>query len=185
MRRTLLTIAAVLAAVLAAAGAFAVAGMAFGHTEQRSHTIHGTVTRVVVEGASGDVSLLGASVGHATVHERRHFAWRRPQLRMSLDHGVLRVAIRCHPWSAGCGDDLDIVVPRTVQSAGVRTVSGDISLAGLADGHFTATTESGDLRARRITGSVALRSESGDIDGSSLPDRDVIATSGSGDVAIR
>jgi hypothetical protein len=185
MPRTLLTLAAVLAAVLAAAGVFAVAGMAFGHTEQRSHTIHGTVTRLVVEGASGDVSLLGASVGHTTVHERRHFAWRRPELRMSLDGGVLRVSIHCRSWSAGCGDDLDIVVPRSVRSAGVHTAGGDISLAGLEDGHFTATTGSGDLRARRITGSLALRSESGGIDGSSLPDRDVLATSGSGDVSIR
>jgi hypothetical protein len=185
MHRTLLTLAAVLAALLAAAGVFAVAGMAFGHTEQRSHTVHGTVTRVVVDGAGGDVSLLGAFVGHTTVHERRHYAWRRPQLRMSLDHGVLRVAIHCRAWSAGCGDDLDIVVPRSVRSAAVHTTSGDISLAGLEAGHFTATTESGDLRAHRITGVVALRSRSGDIDGSSLPDRDVIATSGSGDVSIR
>jgi DUF4097 and DUF4098 domain-containing protein YvlB len=104
---------------------------------------------------------------------------------MTVRQGVLRVAIHCRSWSARCADDLDIVVPRNVRTAAVRTGSGDVSLAGLEGDSFTATTGSGDLRASRITGHLELHTGSGDIAGRGLERRDVIATSGSGDVAIR
>jgi hypothetical protein len=145
--RTLLTLAAVLAALLVAAGAFAVAGLAFGHTEERTPTVRGTITHVVVEGASGDVSLLGASVREATVHERRHFGWRRPELSIERHGSLLRVAVHCAAWSGHCADDIDIVVPRGVQ-ARVHTRSGDIHVAGLVRRDVIATSGSGDVAIR-------------------------------------
>jgi hypothetical protein len=145
--RILLTLAAFLTALLIAAGAFAVAGLAFGHTEERSHTVRGAISRVVVEGASGDVSLLGASVREATVHERRHFGWRRPKLSIERDGSVLRVAVRCAAWSGHCADDIDIVVPRGVK-ARVHLHSGDIHVAGLPRRDVIATSGSGDVAIR-------------------------------------
>jgi hypothetical protein len=145
--RALLTLAAVLAAVLVAAGTFAVSGLAFGHTEERTHTVHGTITRVVVEGASGDVSVLGASVREATVHERRHFGWRRPKLSLRSDGSVLHVAVRCAAWSGHCADDVDIVVPRGVELR-VHLHSGDIHVAGLVRRDVLATSGSGDVTIR-------------------------------------
>jgi hypothetical protein len=157
MRRLLLGLLALAAAV---ALVFGVAGLAFGHAEEREHAVAGAVTRIEVAGGAGDVSLMEADVPSVTIHERRSYAWHRPRLAIDRAGGVLRVSVRCGSW---CSDDLDIVVPRSVRSGTVRTTSGDISLAGIG-GDFRATSASGDVRATRSTGELALRSASGDVD---------------------
>jgi hypothetical protein len=154
MRRLLLGFLALAAAV---AVVFGVAGLAFGHAEEREHAVAGAVTRIEVNAGAGDVSLMEADVPAVTIHERRSYAWRRPRLAIDRSGSVLRVTVRCGAW---CSDDLDIVVPRHVRSGSVRTTSGDISLAGLG-GDFRAVSASGDVRATRSSGELALRSASG------------------------
>jgi hypothetical protein len=160
MRRVLLSLLALAAAV---ALVFGVSGLAFGHTEEHEHIVRGTVTRIAVEGGSGDVSLLGAGVRDITIHERKRYGWRSPRLVIERTGTELRVAVHCRSWSGRCADDLDIVVPRSVSFADVRTGSGDISLAGLTAGHFAASSRTGDVRATRVTGALALHSASGDV----------------------
>ena len=171
MPRVLLPVAVLLAVVVCAVGGFGLAGLAFGHTEERNRTVSGPVTRVVVDGAVGDVALMAAAVDEVTIHERRRYGWRRPRLQVDLRDGVLHVRARCGSWSGGCADDLDIVVPRGVRAATVASVSGDVSLAGLTGDAFAATTDSGDVRAHRITGSLTLRSDSGDVEAGDVTGR--------------
>jgi Putative adhesin len=174
MPRALLPVAVLLAVVLCAVSGFALAGLAFGHTEEHSRTVSGPVTRVVVDGAVRDV----------TIHERRRYGWRKPRLRVDLRGGVLHVHARCGSWSGGCADDLDIVVPHSVRTAAVASSSGDVALAGLTGDAFTATTDSGDVRAHRISGSLTLRSDSGDLEAGDVAGK-VRAHTDSGDVRVR
>ena len=184
MPRVLLPVAVLLAVVVCAVGGFGLAGLAFGHTEERNRTVSGPVTRVVVDGAVGDVALMAAAVDDVTIHERRRYGWRKPRLQVDLRDGVLHVRAHCGSWSGGCADDLDIVVPRGVRAATVASAGGDVSLAGLAGDVFTATTGSGDVRAHRITGSLTLRSDSGDVEAGEVAGS-IRASSGSGDVDLR
>jgi hypothetical protein len=203
MPRAVLPIAVLAAVLICAISGFGLVGLAFGHSEEHNHTITGHIDGVVVEGASGDVSLMAASVEDVTIHERRRYGWREPRVRVDLRDGVLHVRVRCGSFSGGCADDLDIVVPHGVRTAAVRSGSGDISLAGLTGDVFTATTDSGKVRANRITGAVRLRSDSGDIqagdisgavamhtdsgdvDGHGLTATATRASSNSGDVRVR
>jgi hypothetical protein len=184
MPRALLPVAFVLAILMCVVSGLGLAGLAFGHSEERNRTVRGPVTHVVVDGAAGDVSLLAASVPDVTIHERRRYGWREPQLRVDLRDGVLHVRVLCRSWSGGCADDLDIVVPRGVRAATVASSSGDVSLAGLTGDAFAATTDSGDVRAHRITGSLTLRSDSGDVESGDVTGR-VEMHSRSGDVRVR
>jgi Putative adhesin len=184
MPRALLPVAVLLAVVLCAVSGFALAGLAFGHTEEHSRTVSGPVTRVVVDGAVGDVALMAASVRDVTIHERRRYGWRKPRLQVDLRGGVLHVRAHCGSWSGGCADDLDIVVPHSVRTAAVASGSGDVALAGLTGDAFTATTDSGDVRAHRISGSLTLRSDSGDLETGDIAGL-VRAHTDSGDVRVR
>jgi hypothetical protein len=184
MPRALLPVALVLAVLMCAVSGFGLAGLAFGHAEERSRTVTGPVTRVVVDGAVGDVALMAASVPDVTIHERRRYGWRKPHLRVDLRDGELHVRVRCRSWSGRCADDLDIVVPRGVRAATVASDSGDVSLAGLTGDAFVASTGSGDIRAHRITGSLTLRSHSGDVEAGEVAGR-VQTHSDSGDVRVR
>jgi hypothetical protein len=181
MPRSLLALIAVVAALMLAASAFGLASIALAHTEERSRTIAGTVTRVEVDGASGDVALMAAAVPDVTIHERRHYGWRKPTLAVSLRDGVLRLRVRCASWAGRCGDDLDIVVPRAVLAVRVGVQSGDVSLGGLSGGAFAATSDSGDVHANRIAGTLTLHSDSGDVEAGDV-DGAVELRSDSGDV---
>jgi hypothetical protein len=181
MARTLLPVAILAVLVTLAVSSSSLVALAFGHTEERTHTVSGPVTRVVVDGASGDVALMAASVRDVTIHERRRYGLRKPHLDVALRDGVLHVAVRCGGWSGGCADDLDIVVPHAVRDAVVRADSGDVSLAGLTGDAFSATSESGDVRANRIAGALALRTDSGDVEAGDVHGR-VELHAGSGDV---
>ena len=181
MPRALLPVAVALAVLVCAVSGFGLAGLAFGHTEERTRTVSGPVTRIVVDGAVGDVALMAASVPDVTIHERRRYGWRKPRLQVWLRDGVLHVRALCGSWSGGCADDVDIVVPRGVRSATVTSHSGDVSLAGLTGDAFSATTHSGDVRAHRITGALTLRSDSGDLETGDVAGRVRLHTD-SGDV---
>ena len=203
MARAVAFLAACAFAVILAAGAFSVTARAIGHGSERMRTVHGPVSRVVVDGSAGDVRLLAAAVPDVTIHEQRRYGWRAPKLDVALRGGELHVAVRCRSFSAGCSDDLDILVPQTVRRADVSVDSGNVSLAGLKGDRFQARSDSGDVQAHAIagtvvlssdsgdvaaahvTGPVTLRSDSGDVHGDGLPAGLVTATSDSGDVVLR
>jgi hypothetical protein len=170
--------------VLLAAGALALAGTVFGHTERRSHVLRGAVTRVVVEGTSGDVALRSGPAGRVTVAEKRHFWLHKPKLDLALRAGVLTVRVRCGHFGPGCSDDLRIAAPPGIGRASVDVDSGDVSLSAVDAGLVVARTDSGDVSVHGAPGAVDLRAGSGDLEADDVAGAARLETD-SGDVTGR
>jgi DUF4097 and DUF4098 domain-containing protein YvlB len=200
--RLLIPIAVLLVLAAVGAGGIAIAAVSLSHTENRSHVLDGTVTRVVVESSSGDLDLQTIAGTQTRVREHRTYFAHKPTLDMTLRDGVLRMKVDCGSFAINCSDDLTVGVPRGVRTTMIELDSGDVKLAGLDGQRFLADTDSGDLEARTIrgdlsletdsgdatisdvTGTIALRSDSGDVEGRRLRAPDITAASDSGDVAL-
>ena len=202
MRIALWTGALLLVAGVAAIVGLAVAADAFQRTTERRHVIREPVSRVIVEGSNGEVSLRTSSSAQATVREQRRFWLREPKLELSVRDGVLRVAARCDGWSPGCADELEIVVPAGVRAANVSVDSGDVTIATRdasrivatsdsgdvdvrgARGTVQASTDSGDVSAHDVRGRLTMSTDSGDVFGERLRGDTITGTSDSGDVSL-
>ncbi len=174
----------------------------FASTERRTHEVRASVSRVVVQDSSGDVAVRPSDDGRVTVRETRRSWWREPEFHMSARDGVLLVSVDCPSGSPGCSDDLDIAVPRSLDSVRVEVDSGDVSLGSLrADravahsdsgdvevhghaGPLDLATDSGDVLADDVHGVVTMAADSGDVTGRALRGDRVSGTADSGDVSV-
>ena len=169
LRPVLAVLLGLVSVALLASGALALGSALFDRTETRSHVLRGAVSRVVVDGASGDVVLSSGPAGLATVRERRHFWLRAPKLALSLRDGVLSVRVHCGSFGPDCSDDLEITAPPGVARTDVDVDSGDVTLSAFDSRRISASADSGDVRldgvfrddlaARRID----AHSDSGDV----------------------
>jgi hypothetical protein len=191
-----------LVAGVAATVGLAVMADAFQRTDERQHVVRGSVSRVIVEGSNGDVSLRTSSAARVTVREQRRFWLRAPKLDLSLRDGVLRVAASCDGWAPGCSDDLEIAAPPSVRATDVSVDSGDVSVATRDASRIVATSDSGDVEvhgsrgaveastgsgdvsAEDVRGPLTMATDSGDVSGRRLRSTTVSGSSDSGDVSI-
>jgi hypothetical protein len=201
--RILLAVALLLttAGIAVAFGVLAFAD-GFADTERRTHDVRASVSRVVVQGSSGDVDVRPSADGRVTVRETRRSLWREPEFHMSARDGVLLVSVDCPSASPGCSDDLDIAVPRSLDSVQVEVDSGDVSLGSLRARRTVAHSDSGDVEVRGhagpldlaadsgdvlaedVRGAVRMAADSGDVTGRGLRGERVTGTADSGDVSI-
>lgn len=152
----------------------------------------GEIEIATAEAAESTVSLSGSQklidattvelIGDRLVveHQRKRFAG----LFERFD-GSLRVLVqvphgsRVELATASGGATLE----GTFGAVDVRTVSGDIRLAGSVKGDATVKTVSGDVLVGRVTGDLGVRTVSGDV-AADVVDGSVTAKSVSGDVRV-
>jgi hypothetical protein len=182
-RLALGTVLAAVCLLLLAGGALALASTVFTRSDDRSHVLRGSVTRVVVEGDSGDVVLRSGPAGRVTVAETRHFWLRKPKLHFTLRDGVVTAKVDCGSFGPGCSDDLRLTVPPEVARTSVSADSGDVHVSGMR-GAVDLSADSGDVEAEDLAGDVHLNSDSGDITAHGLRAGSVDANADSGDIDL-
>jgi hypothetical protein len=182
-RLALGTVLAVVCLALLAGGALALASTVFTRTDDRSHVLRGPVSRVVVEGDSGNVALRSGPGGRVTLAEERHFWLRKPKLRLALHDGVLTARVDCGRFGPGCSDDLQLTVPPDVARTSVAADSGNVHVSGMR-GAVDLSADSGDVDAEDVVGDVHLVADSGDITAHGLRAGTVDATADSGDIDL-
>lgn len=175
---------AVLTALLLILGTTGVASWLVRKTEAVDRTYQRTVSRVVVDSGSGDVTVAAGADGEIRLHERRFWSWSKPVDQVTWEGGTLRLSFRCPPVSLGpgCGVDYRLRVPAGVPVE-VRTGAGDVTARDLA-GPVTLTTGSGDLTVSRLSGGLALRTGSGDVTADGIGSARADARTGSGNVYL-
>lgn len=180
--KTLLLVIAVL--VVCAAGALALANVAFDSRSVRTHTIEGSVREIVVTSHSGDVDLVPGD-GRVVVRETMRYVFEKPTLTRSLDDGVLTLKTRCEGFDFNCSTDLRITVPPGVKIT-IDAGSGDIEGRRLAVGGAHVESDSGDV-SLELTGRQALvraHTDSGSVDVVAADARSIDAETDSGDVTV-
>lgn len=108
-----------------------------------------------------------AAVGPAQVHVE---VVDGPAAVVEIDGGVLTVAHEPERWIGSVMKRAQAVVTVTVPAdtpTVIRTVSGDVFVAGLRDG-VSINTVSGAVTATDVAGSLTLRTVSGEIQGESV-----------------
>jgi hypothetical protein len=136
-------------------------------TRITSYRVVGTLTAVDLELDAASVEVVGGGGGAVDVRRTDRFAFGRPPTeRRAVEGGVLAIGSRCPDIVLGtCETSYRISVPDNVQ-VNVRTTSGPVRISGLnasarlatesapitVDGFcgfsLTATSASGDVRAR-------------------------------------
>ncbi|WP_205697245.1 DUF4097 family beta strand repeat-containing protein [Conexibacter sp. SYSU D00693] len=129
-------------------------------------TVRGALQGVVVDVSDGDVAVLGGGAAPSLAVRRteRSAFGREPEVRRTLRGGVLHLSARCPEGVLlRCATDWQLVVPDNVPVT-VRTLAGDIDLAGY-QGSAALRTDTGAIRVARFCGfTLEARTESGDID---------------------
>jgi putative adhesin len=182
-RLALGTVLGLVCLALLAGGGIGLGSTVFKQNDHRSHVLRGTVSRVVVEGDSGDVALRPGRAGRATVSEERHFWLRKPKLALTLRDGVLTARVDCGDFGPACSDDLELTVPPDVARTSVTADSGDVRVRG-AGGAVDLRADSGDVEAEDVSGDVHLRSDSGNVVARGVRARTVDARADSGDIDL-
>jgi hypothetical protein len=160
----LVTVAAVLAAALIALAAVVAAAAALVADERTVRgTVEGSVRAVVLDLDAGDVEVRGGP-GPVAFERRERSLFERPEVRQSLDGGVLRIEARCDDVAPGpCSVDLTLRVPDGTRVQ-ARSDAGDVDLHDLAASAVRAESFAGDVHARAVrTPSAELRSDAGDV----------------------
>jgi Putative adhesin len=184
LRPVLAVLLGLVSVALLASGALALGSALFDRTETRSHVLRGAVSRVVVDGTSGDVVLRSGPAGRVMVQERRHFWLREPKLALSLRDGVLSVRVDCGSFGPDCSDDLRITAPAGIGSTDVEVDSGDVTLTAFDSRRIAASADSGDVTVHGARATVALSADSGDVEAEDVSGPASLVTD-SGDVTAR
>ncbi|MET9606263.1 DUF4097 family beta strand repeat-containing protein [Streptomyces sp. NPDC006512] len=177
------TVGATAAAVLLLLAGCAVDGTV---TRMKTATADATVTEAVTaveiaDGRHGSVEVTPGTGPGVTIHRTVHFRGdTAPTPTQRVSGGVLT-------FTAGCADscytDYRLEVPASAKVT-VGNSSGRIQVTGVAAAELTS--DSGDVRARRIAGPLKIRTSSGTITAEALsgPEADVRSDSGDARLAF-
>jgi hypothetical protein len=173
-----------LAVLFIGAGAANAAGWLARHTQVQDTTYHHAVSRIVLDGGSGNLDLSPGPAGEVAVHRHLTWSWRKPVIQESWNGGTLTLKYRCVSidFGPGCGVDYRLRVPA---GADVRVTSdsGDIRVGGLT-GALVLSTGSGNVNVSDPHGALTLRTGSGDVNATGIASTRVSARTGSGDVRL-
>jgi len=181
MKRVLLVI--VLLVVLVG-GALAVANFVLDREGSTGQTVSEPVGTIIVKSAGGDVDLVPSS-GRVEVRSMQHYVIKRPDLKVSVENGVLTIDAGCDTPVLKCYADLRISVPANL-AVTVEADSGDVDARKVRARSLHAESDSGDVRLGLVSRQrlVWAHTDSGAVDVIAADVRAVDAQSDSGDVAV-
>ncbi|OIV36902.1 hypothetical protein BIV57_13890 [Mangrovactinospora gilvigrisea] len=159
--RTAILAAAALVPVLALTGCRGAFGMGHSKTSQQSYNVSGSVHRLTVDSAGGNVDVVaGPSGGGVHVVEKDSYQDRKPVSSHELKSGTLALRSgRCGASWGHCDVSYTVTVPRTVDVE-LRTSGGDVTASGLS-GAVAARTDGGNISVRDDASSRLTASTSG------------------------
>lgn len=167
---TLGAVSTVRIVVLAALGLLVLSGAAFGLSEALHRTaearsvITNPVTKIVIDGDVGDVTVRAGLTGDVVIQRKDAWTIDRPSISERFADGVLTIKTNCGGLTEmlRCRSDLTLDAPPEVDVT-IAVGEGDIDLRGLS-GRTDVRTDRGDIRTRRLE-PVTVRAESqgGDI----------------------
>ena len=165
------------------AGAVSVASLLARQTEVQDQVYQRTVTQIVVEIGTGDLTVMPAN-GGVSVHRHLKWSWTKPTIQESWDGTTLTIRTRCPAvqFGSGCGVDYTLRVPADV-SLITRNSTGDVTVNGIR-GDLALSTSTGDIRLTGASRALSLHTSTGDINASKLTSSEVDANVSTGDVTL-
>lgn len=187
MRRGLVGVGlAMTAALVALSGLVAVDAMAGRKVNEKN--VYGFKGKAVsIELTIGEVAILPSSVDDQILVSRTlTYGLRRPFVEERVDGDTFKVRDgNCGiPLRSVCHVKWLLQVPPDVHLS-IATKSGDISVSPGLTGAVRLTSESGEVKARGLSGPAAqLLSHHGSVSGTGLRSTHVVATSDTGDISL-
>lgn len=189
-RLWLLAGAAVTVLLIGATGSFlwgrmaATASVGPAQVQVQTQAYTGQPQALVIQLASGDVTLRRGPAGRITVRRRLQWSVSKPVVHEHWDGQVLNVRQDCPagPFNRNCDTDYTLTVPPGV-TVGAFTGSGTIVVAGIT-GQLNLMAGSGDITASGAAGQVQAQTGSGNVTVTGARSAQVMASSDSGDVAL-
>ncbi|TCN37154.1 putative adhesin [Kribbella orskensis] len=160
-------------ALLLVTGA-ALAFWSFGDRESSGeHRVDSKISTVRLDSPNADITIKVGDGDTTTVQEKRKYWLIKHGDTYSVDGETLKLDGDCG-WQ--CTADFVITVPRGTKVTG-ENGTGDLSITGV--GGIDASSRSGDISLRDVTGDVKLDLTSGDVEIDRLTGKlDIVATSG-------
>jgi hypothetical protein len=144
----------------------------------------GQPTAIMVQLASGDVTLRRGPSGRITVRRQLQWSGGKPVINERWDGHTLRVMQACPRLllNGNCNVKYILTVPSSV-SVTASTESGNITVNDVT-GRLNLTSASGDLAASGTSGAVSARTSSGNVTVTGAQSSDVTAKTSAGDVEL-
>lgn len=173
------TIGGVLAVAMFGWGTFNLTTLlAHGQEHQVHHYDAGDVRRLVVDSATGSITVTAAEVDTVTVAADITTSIGRTTHTATLRHGTLEVHAGCPWYSTWCSVDYTVTAPASV-ALGLDTGNGSIEVRG-TDASVTVHSGNGHVVLTDVAGPVRASSGNGWLEGRGLHSTDVNASTGNG-----
>ncbi|MGK4581341.1 DUF4097 family beta strand repeat-containing protein [Kitasatospora sp. HPMI-4] len=151
-------------------------------TKDVSYEVPGTVRTLVIEGATGDIRVVGGGTGvQVTEHQKYHST--APAAVHSTAGGTLTLDYKCPDGDCSVGYEVNVPAGTVVR---VSDGTGDVHLSGLT-AEVKAETGTGNVEAKRMSAtSVDLSSSTGDVSADFVAQPETVkATTSTGSVTVK
>ena len=164
------------------------------------YTFPASATRVAVSVGGGQLTLVQAAAGRATLTGTAHYSLVRPHPAATVTGGVTTYNYRCPLPFGDCGLDATVTIPAGMPAsastgggnAEVTGTTGTVSLntdggqltARNVSGAITLSTGGGNITAGNVSGPATLNTSGGQIQATAVRSADVTASSGGGNITI-
>lgn len=170
-RAVWIVLAALTAFVLVVPTCLQLFGQAIKRSESSSRTFRQPIDEVRLDVGDASVALGPGRAGEATVHQRLSWALSKPTVDVGVVGRSLVVEFSCDGRSElfaseECGADLDLRVPPGVR-VWATSGSGEVQVRGLT-GELDLRAGSGDVRLAHVSGRLSVRVGSGQVKGTGI-----------------
>lgn len=144
--RTLLTVIGTIVTVLILGGLVVGASLVKRDTRVATADVElGQIAQLVINAGSADVRLVEGEEGMVRIRARITSGLRKTDYQLGRRGNEIKIVSDCQTWlSPGCGVTTTLEVPKGLPIV-VKTTSGDVKAASLAEGVLTVTSGSGDV----------------------------------------
>lgn len=179
VRAVVLGLGGLLTVVVIGLATVAVASVLVRTTETDTLTLRGPIDSAVFR-VSGELTVTSGPAGRAHIERRSGYGFSKPEVRQTLEGGVLTVRVRCEGATVICDNQVDVELPPEVD------VDVRASHAVITDvaGSVRVENEGGAVELDGVTGPVDVRVGGGSVMGTDLASDDVRANAGAGAIEL-
>lgn len=179
VRVVALSLGALLTVVVIALATVAVASVLVRTTERDSQTLRGRIDSAVLR-VPGELTITSGPARRAHVERRSDYGFSKPEVRQTLEDGVLTVSVRCEGPTVICDNRVDVELPPDVDV----DVRANHAVIVDVTGSVRVENDGGAVELEGVAGPVDVRVGGGSVTGTDLASDDVRANAGAGAIEL-
>lgn len=179
VRAVVLGLGGLLTVVVIGVATVTMASVLVRTTERDTQTLRGRIDSAVLR-VSGELGVTSGPAGRVHIERRSDYGFSKPEVRQTLEDGVLTVRVSCEGATVICDNRVDVELPPDVDV----DVRADHAVIADVAGSVRVQNDGGTVELDGVTGPVDVRVGGGSVMGTDLASDDVRANAGAGAIEL-